>query len=255
MAAPTKPFTSIADTRIDADSPLTEDLMEDYRDNDIHLEEWLGGSYTAAIDHDHDGVNSAPIVLAEEAVTGLNIDRSSFSVMHECIEDGEGAFVQVGSAPTLLDESGGVLRLADTQYQATAQKIFDLASGTVTAIFRVRSASDNSGVSCGLTDTQAIAGSANAVFFTYDAIADNIRVTTRAASTDTDTTTDADYTGSMQELKIVATSSQVLFYVDDVLKATHTTNIPSAVMYGSFGRASGTQNADYDYGFFHQSAR
>lgn len=61
MAAPSKNFTTIADSSIDADSPLTEDLMTDLRDNDIHLEEWLGKDYTAAANHDHDGVNSAAV--------------------------------------------------------------------------------------------------------------------------------------------------------------------------------------------------
>ncbi len=64
MAAPSKNFTVIADSAIDADSPITADLMEDLRDNDIHLEEWLGKNYTAAVDHDHDGTNSALINLA-----------------------------------------------------------------------------------------------------------------------------------------------------------------------------------------------
>lgn len=59
MTAPTKSFTVIADSRIDVDSPVDETLMEDLRDNDQHLADWIGGSYTAAIDHDHDGVNSA----------------------------------------------------------------------------------------------------------------------------------------------------------------------------------------------------
>lgn len=63
MAVPSKNFTIIADSAIDADSPITEDLMTDFRDNDIHLEEWLGLSYTAAQDHDHDGVNSARVAL------------------------------------------------------------------------------------------------------------------------------------------------------------------------------------------------
>ena len=61
MAAPSKSFTVIADSSIDADSPLTEDLMTDLRDNDIHLEEWLGKDYTAATNHDHDGANSAAV--------------------------------------------------------------------------------------------------------------------------------------------------------------------------------------------------
>jgi len=58
MVVPSKNFTIISDSAIDADSPITADLMEDFRDNDIHLEEWLGKNYTAAVDHDHDGSNS-----------------------------------------------------------------------------------------------------------------------------------------------------------------------------------------------------
>ena len=64
MAPPSKNFTIIADSAIDADSPITEDLMTDFRDNDIHLEEWLGLSYTAAQDHDHNGTNSARVALS-----------------------------------------------------------------------------------------------------------------------------------------------------------------------------------------------
>lgn len=64
MVAPSKNFTVIPDSSVDADSPLTADLMEDIRDNDIHLEEWVGKNYTAAVDHDHDGVNSKSVSLA-----------------------------------------------------------------------------------------------------------------------------------------------------------------------------------------------
>jgi hypothetical protein len=59
MPAPAKPFTVIADSKIDADSPVTEELMTFIRDNIEHLEEWLGKSFVAATDHNHDGVNSA----------------------------------------------------------------------------------------------------------------------------------------------------------------------------------------------------
>jgi hypothetical protein len=58
MPAPSKNFTVIPDSDIDPESPLTTGLMTAIRDNAVHLEEWLGGSYTAAVDHDHDGVNS-----------------------------------------------------------------------------------------------------------------------------------------------------------------------------------------------------
>jgi hypothetical protein len=58
MTAPSKAFTAIADGDIDPESPLTTTLMTAYRDRDQHLKEWLGGSYVAAVDHNHDGVNS-----------------------------------------------------------------------------------------------------------------------------------------------------------------------------------------------------
>lgn len=61
MAAPTKSWTDILDAAVDPDSPLDTFLMTSIRDNLIHLEEWLGGSFTAAIDHNHDGNNSAAL--------------------------------------------------------------------------------------------------------------------------------------------------------------------------------------------------
>ena len=64
MTVPTKNFTVVGDTVIDADSPVTAGLMEDLRDNDIHLEEWIGKDYTAAQNHDHNGVNSKTILGA-----------------------------------------------------------------------------------------------------------------------------------------------------------------------------------------------
>lgn len=61
MVAPSKNFTPIVDADIDPDSPLTTTLMTAYRDRDQHLKEWLGGSYTASVDHSHNGVDSALI--------------------------------------------------------------------------------------------------------------------------------------------------------------------------------------------------
>lgn len=58
MTAPSKSFTTIPDSDIDPESPITTGLMTSYRDNDINLQEWLGKNYTPAVDHDHDGVNS-----------------------------------------------------------------------------------------------------------------------------------------------------------------------------------------------------
>lgn len=75
MVVPTKSFTVLPDSDVDPDSPITTTLMTAYRDNDIHLEEWLGANFVAAQDHDHDGVNSALI-----ATLGLQlIERKELS--------------------------------------------------------------------------------------------------------------------------------------------------------------------------------
>lgn len=58
MPAPSVSWTVIPDSDIDPESPITTGLMTAIRDNAQHLKEWLGNSYTAAVDHNHDGVNS-----------------------------------------------------------------------------------------------------------------------------------------------------------------------------------------------------
>lgn len=73
MAAPTYTWTTITGSQTDADSPLDTTLMDGIRKNLVHLEEWLGDSYTAAKDHDHDGANSKSVVLASGVVTTVKI--------------------------------------------------------------------------------------------------------------------------------------------------------------------------------------
>ena len=58
MAAPSKSWVTIADSQVDADSPGDTVLVTGFRDDLVHLREWLGMGYTAAQNHDHDGVNS-----------------------------------------------------------------------------------------------------------------------------------------------------------------------------------------------------
>lgn len=59
MPAPSKTFTTIADSRVDPESIIDTDLMTDLRDNDIHNYEWIGFGFTPAQAHTHDGVNSS----------------------------------------------------------------------------------------------------------------------------------------------------------------------------------------------------
>lgn len=122
MAAPSKTYTLIADGSIDADSPLDVTLMAQIRDNLIHLEEWLGHSYTAAQDHDHDGVNSKTPVLADlsvttakiaaTAVTGAKVSKTIVTQGSQAILTGAtwtpaavvGNFINAGTAGTTFLE-------------------------------------------------------------------------------------------------------------------------------------------------------
>jgi len=74
MAAPSKNFTSIADAAIDPDSPITTGLLTQIRDSLVHLEEWLGHSFTAAQDHNHDGVNSALVPTGPNALRNASFE-------------------------------------------------------------------------------------------------------------------------------------------------------------------------------------
>lgn len=81
MASPSKNWSDIGDSRVDADSPLDTTLMTEIRDNLVHLKEWLGSSFTPAVDHDHDGINSKSPVLADSTVTlsKLKVAEGSWS--------------------------------------------------------------------------------------------------------------------------------------------------------------------------------
>lgn len=81
MAVPSKNWSDVSDSQIDADSPLDATLMMQIRNDLVHLKEWLGLSYAAAQDHDHDGVNSKSVVLADAVVTvaKLKMAQGSYS--------------------------------------------------------------------------------------------------------------------------------------------------------------------------------
>jgi len=70
MAALSEPFVTIADASVDPDSPITTSLMLALKRNDIHLREWIGASFFAGAeqDHNHDGNNSALITSVGEGI-------------------------------------------------------------------------------------------------------------------------------------------------------------------------------------------
>ncbi|HBG46390.1 MAG TPA: hypothetical protein DDW94_05300 [Deltaproteobacteria bacterium] len=81
MAEPTYQWNDIAASQTDADSPIDTTLMEGIRQNLTHMKEWLGESFSPAKDHDHDGINSKSVLLADSVVTvaKLKMARGSFS--------------------------------------------------------------------------------------------------------------------------------------------------------------------------------
>lgn len=70
MPSITVDYTTIADSAVDPDSPVSTELVTALRDNPEFVKQWLGASYVAGAvqDHNHDGVNSAPVVVG---VAGL----------------------------------------------------------------------------------------------------------------------------------------------------------------------------------------
>lgn len=116
MPAPTKSWTTIANTSIDADSPIDETLLTAIRDNQEHLEEWLGGSFTAAVDHNHDGVNSAAIEIGpnlirngsfESGTTGWTVTAfTGGTAATNTSNDMDGA-TALGFTSTVLANGGG----------------------------------------------------------------------------------------------------------------------------------------------------
>jgi len=70
MTAISKSFVVIADGAVDPDSPIDNALVQGLRDNDVHLREWIGASYTAGAvqNHSHDGVDSALVPIGANAL-------------------------------------------------------------------------------------------------------------------------------------------------------------------------------------------
>jgi hypothetical protein len=255
MATPSKSFTNIPDTAVDAESPLDTTLMTQIRDSLIHLEEWIGKNYTAAVDHDHDGVNSKLVsAIGDDVITGLSIDRSTFSMFNDCIDISQHGWTSSGT-PTLQSEVNGVIRMAASEAFVTNDTFFDLNSGNITMEFKVKGSSGEP--KCGISDS--VGGQMigilvnNAIGFYYNTSTNKIACNTESGGVSTVTDTDTDVSASFQILKIIATALQVDFYIDGVLKVSHTTNIPTSTLYGAFG--SDATNSDYDYALFNQDGR
>ena len=266
MAAPSKNFNAPADGQIDAESPVDVTLMTQLRDSLVHLEEWLGMSYTAAQNHDHDGVNSA---LSAGVLDGsVTYGKLAFNATIREVTAYSGITVssalQLSMATMTLtpgteangDSTDGAW-LASTvnngyfdhymneRVRRDWYPIFYAKIKTYSVVTNTRMwhGFDNNG-GANATDTP----SANIAMFRF--ISGGTKwyaVTTDNAGTATLTDTGITVAAStVYELRIVCGASDVKFYINNVLVATNTTNIPAAtaLMYpyvglGSFGAVGG----------------
>lgn len=262
MPAPSKNYTLIGDASIDSDSPLDVTLMTQMRDNLIHLEEWLGDGYVAAKDHDHDGANSKKItdenvirgggVLVWDDFVGEAV--SKYDTSPGDTDSGMWSFASSGSVSIASNEANGIAKItgggsAAGIHQTVNGKIFKAsasAGNTITIEIRTAiNAGTYSSCAFGLLSAEAIPP-AHGIFFSITG--SNWQATTRASSVSTNTDTGVAAGTSFQKLEIEATSTSVKFYIDDVLKATHTTNIPTILLApGLLLGADVTSNFYFDY--------
>lgn len=176
MTALTKAFTVVADSAVDPDSPIDTVLITALRDNDQHLREWLGASYTAGAvqDHNHDGSNSAAIDVGpnyarngsfESGVTGWTLTPyTGGTAATNALNNADGT-TSLAFTSTVLANGGG---------DAT-QSGFTAVSGGEAYPFRM------------LSWASAINISSKAEVIWYDEDQAQISVTTLYTSTNTET--------------------------------------------------------------------
>jgi hypothetical protein len=116
MPAPSKTFTALTDAEIAAGKLLTTEKMTKIRDALSHLEEWLGKDYTAAQNHNHDGVNSAAVEVGPNYVRNPSFEDGTVSwttsaytggsIATNTANDLDGA-TALGITSTVLANGGG----------------------------------------------------------------------------------------------------------------------------------------------------
>lgn len=225
MAAPTYTWAAIADTQTDTASPLDTTLMDAIRKNFVHLEEWLGDSYTAAKNHDHDGVNSA---YTNQSV---NVVRTWDDFLTVSVSD----WTQVGAGTVgaAVPGKNGLCRsiAPASAYGGIFQsnRPWILSGPTITYETTVKHTGGSAYAFIGLSEDTTFN---NSVAFRRENGANWLCYTTNGG---TSTTTDSGIafaTGAFKTFKIIATPTSVTFYIDGSLEATHTTNIPTTAQMG-----------------------
>lgn len=232
MAAPSKPFTTIIDGQVDANSPVDEILMTSIRDSLVNLLEQISFGFTPAQAHRHNDIDSARINRTDIIIT------DTVSLFDDFLFDLAGWTI-LNTGAVLANGPNGLMRISNSAAATfhgikTVQKAFTLdASDAITFECRLRSNVDVAAfLQFGFTDnTGSQASPANGVWFDNFSVAtDRWKARTRASGVETSTDTGVSISSSLETIKLVATTSQVTFFVDDVLVATHVTNIPTVGM-------------------------
>jgi len=257
MAAPSKSWVTIVDSQVDADSPLDTTLVTGLRDDLVHLREWLGKDYTATQNHKHDGADSAAVDW------GSVVKTSSLEIFDDFCFFNTASSVPnwwTGNATYAYQNAvNGVLRFSGgtgTEFKGILQagRPFQISGGlTVTYEARIKKTDVTyKYLYAGLMD--ALSGTTNHVALGDTSNGANFKAISTLAGSTTQTDTGVVIDTAWHVFKIVATPSSVLFYIDGVLKATHTTNIPTT----NLGPAIGCYDAgavDVDYVRCYQTGR
>lgn len=224
MPAPSKSFTVIADTDVDPDSPLTTGLMTALRDNDIHLEEWLGKDYTAAQNHTHDGVDSALV-----SVSGAGLHPSLRRWIFDHFLSDAIDTTQWATSGTPTSTMNQHYCLINSGEALSALHRFRLDQ--VESVFECR-ARQGTGTNFVQRFGIEAVGTRQAVFMdSATAVAEVLQFRTvgTAGTQDTDVTAPGGGVDAWHRYKIdLRNSASILAYLDDVLVATHATAVPDS---------------------------
>lgn len=175
-------------------------------------------------------------LIVEDFVNGAGSNFSGYT------GNGGGAF----NIPILATDQVGVFRFNTGSTNAAAYSLiatydnsFTFNSNTYTmdikdvTINTLNTSTDSSAYIIGFFDNLFSNGDpVDGAYFSYDAGSANWKAVTRSNSVMTQTATDvvvATGIASSVDMEIRATSTQVLFYINGILKATHTTDIPSGL--------------------------
>lgn len=240
MPAPSKAWVPIADSQVDAESPLDTTLMTGIRDNLVHLKEWIGDSFTSAKNHDHNGVNSAYTNIS------INVVRTFDDFLDPNISE----WTKTGTVTALAAGVNGVCNI--TAGSAIWAGLFQtglpwkLSGPTIMFETTVKTVDATSNTLIGLSADDS--GSNNYVAFRRIDSGANWRCLTASGGVSTNTDSGvAITTGAFVTLKIVATPTSVAFYVNDALVSTNTTNIPTTTNMGIAIKNYGTATIQTDY--------